>query len=208
MNNFKNGFTLITLICVISIIAILSTIIVPISSGYIKSAKNTQINENARILSNAVKVAIALDPSIVVEEYEWIDDPKDHVNWGYFSYKTSYVVGNMPNGSWGFVNPDDISDYLPNNFPIAHGGKNQKIGEYSAHIMVNKNYPSKNGVPVRYVNGSLISDDLPPGTVIEGGSVSVVVDYLADDGVLYTIMNPKTPNTFWPFSEKHWLEDR
>lgn len=45
-----NGFTLIELIVVIAIIGVLAAILVPTMLGYVKKTKQTQANENARVI--------------------------------------------------------------------------------------------------------------------------------------------------------------
>lgn len=82
MKNNK-GFTLMELIIVISIIAILSAVVVPSFMTYIKNAKITKDIAKAKVLSDAVSIAL-IDPNV----------PQDSINaairdWGFDSNETS-----------------------------------------------------------------------------------------------------------------------
>ncbi len=54
LRSFKNGFTLVELICVLSIITILASICIPAFTGYISRSKANQCVVNCNILSNAL----------------------------------------------------------------------------------------------------------------------------------------------------------
>lgn len=57
----KKGFTLVEVIVVISIICILATFIVPKLGSYVKTAKNTKIQSDAKVVLNAVEMYNSTD---------------------------------------------------------------------------------------------------------------------------------------------------
>lgn len=60
------GFTLVELIVVIAIIGILSAILVPSIMGYIEKARNTADISNAKQITNALQIAIAISPDTMI----------------------------------------------------------------------------------------------------------------------------------------------
>lgn len=75
------GFTLVELIVVIAIIGILSAILVPSIMGYIEKAHNTADISNAKQITNALQIAIAISPDTMINhDNPWDDSPenKDH----------------------------------------------------------------------------------------------------------------------------------
>lgn len=79
MNN-KNAFTLVELIVVMAIIAILSLILVPTFSGFMKSAQITKANANAKSVHTVVSAVIT-----------------DHINTN--ASLTQQVMGDLINSS-------------------------------------------------------------------------------------------------------------
>lgn len=81
-NNEKpKGFTLVELVVVIAIIGILSAVLVPSIAGYVENAKNTADVSNARQITNALEIAIAISPDTIINhDNPWDDSPanKDH----------------------------------------------------------------------------------------------------------------------------------
>ncbi|MGN0648297.1 MAG: type II secretion system protein [Oscillospiraceae bacterium] len=62
MRRRTKGFTLIELIVVIAVIGVLAAILVPAMLGYIKKSKQTQANENARVIYEQLMLsAVELD---------------------------------------------------------------------------------------------------------------------------------------------------
>lgn len=81
INKKLKGFTLVELIVVIAIIGILSAVLVPSIMGYIEKARNTADISNAKQITNALQIAIAISPDTMINhDNPWDDSPenKDH----------------------------------------------------------------------------------------------------------------------------------
>lgn len=199
-NKKRHGFTLVELIGVMVLLGILAAVMIPRFSHLLAGSTEKQVMQDAATVAESVTAA-GFMRDLKLESWVWVDQ-NFGPDWGYYSYDYSFYSSDMKPGEWGFVRAEDLVEYLPEGFPIAYGPK-LNPGEYSVHILCNKAYPGA----TTYINGSSIKADLGTSVTIDEGSRIIVVDYMSPvDNKIYTMMFPKTPNTFWPFSSKNFFK--